>query len=555
MKRLIALTALLWSLQACGSEPAPTTPTAVIPECSDAQLLGYAPKDEELQAHRQFAMPVISYPFGTERQFDWGLSLKVRVDEAGAVVCYKPVKAFFAQELPILNDERRAQIAKLSSWRYKPFVQDGRPVAAVLSEHVAEQESPEKHLPLPEVPLDKVRIVLNRSGCFGTCPSYQVEIRGDGSVVYTGEFFVDVKGEHRYRIPMKDVAALVESLRAKDLWSMRPVYRAGITDNPTYQLTLDMGGQVHQIEDYVGTAAGMPLVVSQFEEEVDKVSRSSQWTRLSKEAVDRLEAEGFAFRSDAGRDLLFRAVANRDSQNNGESMARMLELGTPTDEPPAKKMPSFADVSGSLIDNALERRRSLLIAPLIAKGALETNGKPDQAKVDSAFRAAIKGGRLSLVQQIWQASERASHPALTFVDESDDEEKVRKVAPVTLLLEYRGHENYRWEGLEIAQWLVAQGCDLKAARANGDTLLHIAAGAGDVAFVRYLLDQGFDPQTPGEFGMPALGGADNEDVAMLLLEAGSDPSKMDDRPGEFLAYAKERHWARVVAWLDARKKP
>src|SRR5690606_34028821 len=98
----------------------------------------------------------------------------------------------------------------------------------------------------------EVRIVLARSGCFGACPAYSVEIRGDGSVLYDGRAFVDVEGKHRYQVPVENVAALVESAREKDLWSMRTSYRARITDNPTYDLLLDMGGKVHRIEDYVG---------------------------------------------------------------------------------------------------------------------------------------------------------------------------------------------------------------------------------------------------------------------------------------------------------------
>ncbi|HEV8693032.1 MAG TPA: ankyrin repeat domain-containing protein, partial [Lysobacter sp.] len=107
-----------------------------------------------------------------------------------------------------------------------------------------------------------------------------------------------------------------------------------------------------------------------------------------------------------------------------------------------------------------------------------------------------------------------------------------------------------WDGLQIAQWLAAQGCDLKAAAANGTTLLHIAAEAGDAASVRYLLAQGLDASTPGEYGLPALGSVTDEDVALILLEAGTDLSKLDD----FARYAEGNHWLRVTAWLKAHPR-
>lgn len=109
------------------------------------------------------------------------------------------------------------------------------------------------------------------------------------------------------------------------------------------------------------------------------------------------------------------------------------------------------------------------------------------------------------------------------------------------------------DGVQIAAWLASRGCDLKAAGAGGRTLLHIAANADDAEFVHYLLSQGFDASTLGEYDLPALGSTSNEDVAMLLLEAGTDLSKMDDQPGEFLRYARSNHWQRVVEWL--RKHP
>lgn len=105
------------------------------------------------------------------------------------------------------------------------------------------------------------------------------------------------------------------------------------------------------------------------------------------------------------------------------------------------------------------------------------------------------------------------------------------------------------DGLVIAQWLAAKGCDLKARIPGGNTLLHIAVEAGDVAFVRYLLDQGLDPSTPGDFDLPPLGSASNEDVAMILLQAGGRPPD----PKQFAAYARERHWGRVIGWLESKR--
>jgi ankyrin repeat protein len=95
------------------------------------------------------------------------------------------------------------------------------------------------------------------------------------------------------------------------------------------------------------------------------------------------------------------------------------------------------------------------------------------------------------------------------------------------------------------------GCDLSAHAADGDTLLHIAAAAGDAPLVRYLLDQGLRASTVGQYGLPALGRAETEDVALMLLAAGTDLAPMNQYGGTFRQTAIGKHWDRVVAWLDA----
>ena len=45
-----------------------------------------------------------------------------------------------------------------------------------------------------------LRITLSRSGCYGKCPTYEVEIHGDGTVLYDGKFDVAAKGKHTAKI-------------------------------------------------------------------------------------------------------------------------------------------------------------------------------------------------------------------------------------------------------------------------------------------------------------------------------------------------------------------
>jgi peroxiredoxin len=517
------------------------------PTCSEPQLLGYVPKPDEVEAHRKFQVPSITYPFGTRPDDVWGIVLTLKVDSSGNVACYSMQHRYDREASS--NNRRAALIASLREWHYSPFVRNGKAVTAIVSEEIAEQEAPETQRPLLNVALEKVHIGLERTGCYGSCPTYSVDVYGDGRVVYRGLEHVDVTGVHAYRIPRERVAKLVESARAKGLWSLRESYRAMITDNPTYLLTLDFGGQVHEIEDYVGRMAGMPESVVDFEDEIDDATGADARIHLAAAAVEQLKAAGFNFRSQAGAELLARAVTNKGSRDD-QAMLQLVELGAPIGD--VRQETNDRDCCrGPLIERALMNQRTVLVEALIQRGALETNGAPDQSKIDGAFRAAIAGGRLALVQKIWSVSGASAHPSLTFDDASEDRPPLRKESPVALLLKYSRYEQKAWDGLAVAQWLAAQGSDIKAVGADGETLLHIAAGADDLEFVRYLLSQGMDPSTPGRNAVVALGHTLDEDVALLLLEAGTDLSLINSQHYSFRDFAEAAHWARVIAWLDA----
>jgi hypothetical protein len=197
-------------------------------------------------------------------------------------------------------------------------------------------------------------------------------------------------------------------------------YRAQVTDNPTYVLTLELGNQKHEIEDYVGQMLGMPTAISDFEDEVDRVGRAGEWIHLSMPAIAQLQKEGFDFRSSEAADMLARAVDN-DEGSDEAAMLRMIELGTPLVGGSSVRPPPAltAKPDSTLVENALLHHRATLIAPLVEHGLLDTHGMLDEQKVNVAFRDAIRGGRLASVQQIWSLASGEAKPSLWFEDEGE----------------------------------------------------------------------------------------------------------------------------------------
>jgi hypothetical protein len=123
--------------------------------------------------------------------------------------------------------------------------------------------------------------------------------------------------------------------------------------------------------------------------------------------------------------------------------------------------------------------------------------------------------------------------------------------PVTFRLDHPPYESSPWDGLAIARWLARKGCDIRAQRADGTTLLHNAVVSGDVELLRYLLDQGVRDSPVGS--LRTLEDALDEDLVLLLLNSRGPPSDRE-LEAEFRFYAQQKHWLRVGKWLKAHSQ-
>jgi len=136
-----------------------------------------------------------------------------------------------------------------------------------------------RHVEFPEVhDWNSVHVTLRRSACFGSCPIYRVEIDGDGGVIYEGARFVAQVGTRNATIPVDSVRKLVAAFRDADYYSLNDEYVAQVTDNPTYETSIEIDGRLKKVKDYVGTAVGMPMSIRKLERLIDQTANTKQWT-------------------------------------------------------------------------------------------------------------------------------------------------------------------------------------------------------------------------------------------------------------------------------------
>lgn len=210
---------------------------------------------------------------GIRRGFNQ-IGLTLTVSPAGDVLEAIPnaddnLKAFWPQVEP-----------EVLQWKFRPFEQDSKAVTATVEEYldlVPPERKPLTHVEPPVLkPDSKIVIRLERTMCYGRCPSYTVTLT-DRGVVFKGEKYVAHTGRHEAPADPAAVRKLAQRFIDADFYSLEAAYTASVTDNPTYTLSISIDGHKKEVEDYVGTWVGMPAVVRDLEEAVDTVAGTRRW--------------------------------------------------------------------------------------------------------------------------------------------------------------------------------------------------------------------------------------------------------------------------------------
>jgi hypothetical protein len=249
------------------------------------------------------------------------IDLWIHVDPQGRVIEVRGIDTVQFNPKEISDAARRIQ--------YSPFPRNGVPVEAWVQESIRTLTTEDKSAPLIPFPdvkdLSAIRIELSRSGCYGWCPSYSVSIDGNGEVNFIGGSFVSIPGEHKAHISPAMVAELLERFRAANFLGLKDSYRGGVTDNPTYCLTLALGGRKKTVEDYVGGYAGMPSTVTELERAVDRAADTERWVTSSPATLAAMREAGIALDSPQAAKILRAAIFAGDVV----TVKNLLDAGTP----------------------------------------------------------------------------------------------------------------------------------------------------------------------------------------------------------------------------------
>ena len=127
-------------------------------------------------------------------------------------------------------------------------------------------------------------VTMQRSGCYGPCPVYTVEISYNGQVTFKGEKFVVSAGEHLGSTPAADLVRLDQAIADIGFFSLREQYQSGedgcttwTTDNATVSILVSTGSRQHRVTYYYGCEIDSGPSIARLSQTIDEVAHARRW--------------------------------------------------------------------------------------------------------------------------------------------------------------------------------------------------------------------------------------------------------------------------------------
>ena len=113
----------------------------------------------------------------------------------------------------------------------------------------------------------EVAIALEKTPCYGRCPSYRLAILADGRVFYQGGRNVDNIGDFLCTLEKSKVNALQQKLADLDYFNLKAKYDMGATDLPSTHFYMNQKGKSKAIE----ARQGAPIALRDFATEIEEI--------------------------------------------------------------------------------------------------------------------------------------------------------------------------------------------------------------------------------------------------------------------------------------------
>lgn len=473
------------------------------------------------------------------------IAYEVIVDEEGRVISFEMRDYFYDFPDSLIRSHlKRYTDLKVEQTIFDPVIRNGKPIKFQTSVYVnvyPPERTSKTSNTKPPIDWNDLSVTLSRSGCFGTCPAYEVEITGTGDVNYHGHGFVVIEGVQNYTISKDAIAGLVDEFDQANFWNLEDEYRQTVTDNPTYVISFRTGSHSKTVVDYVGLPVGMPYAVRELQERIDAVSKTARWVRGNRETVASLKSNGFDFSSLESQKALIGAIEYSSEEIAVELLNQKVPLDTDYAEyPDCDECGPNPKTYARALKSAVHRNREPLFHRLDKDG---WTTKLNQTQKDELLWLAAKSNNPNLVRQLLDRGAgfgyNNSSPLVAALDNDFFQTSTDK------------------DRQEVVRILLAAGVNLEAKNGIGYTALQHAYDE-KVEIVKMLLDAGadvnagsIDPLNDIEnTSSSILYITEDEGIAILAIEQGADTSLKSEEGKTLIELARERSWLQVTKLLQ-----
>jgi ankyrin repeat protein len=429
---------------------------------------------------------------------------------------------------------------------------------AALQNEVAEPHvvKPFTHLSLANIKdWSQAKITLYRSGgAFIHTPQYTVEVHGDGTVLFNGEYLVAFMGKHCGTVPQQNVDELAELLKQADLYTL-PYGHVQHHEGPTATISVLINGPGKQ--SLAVTAMELnPLPSGKLEDAIDRLAGSERWIKGNAETLATLEAEHWDFKSREAANVLARMA----SLGNSQVAIDLIRAGVPLDG--NVRHDGKEDACCQPLEHAAGHGNLKLIQALLDAGAVANaeimsralfhatyGGHLDAFHLLLANGAVIPAHDLGGSTLLMAAAASGSPAMLKEILKSDQKVNAITEIPfvpcgpedrvslgsaacssqpttdgVTALMEAVSPGDYETprEGLdriEVVRILLAAGANVDARDTKGNTPLLLCHR--NIKLAELLLQASADPNARNDYGETPLQRAGSEEMKRLLIEHGA----------------------------------
>jgi len=117
-------------------------------------------------------------------------------------------------------------------------------------------------------------IGIERTPCYGTCPSYTFIVRRDGTFHYKGDRHVERQGEFTGTIPVWHFQRLAQFIKDSGYTELEDYYSRAVTDNPTIFTMVVMNGKRKTVSNYANAG---PTKLWAIEQLIDDLMTKAKW--------------------------------------------------------------------------------------------------------------------------------------------------------------------------------------------------------------------------------------------------------------------------------------